>query len=94
MLFLDEPTASQKNRVYKEGRISSEASGMELFEHRMLWVVAVLLMIIGALHSMRLILEVSLVLLRHVHDECNAIHCVLNRLWRVLTDSIDKRRQK
>lgn len=89
--ILDEPTMVEKNRVYKESDHYGEAGEMELFEHKVLWGVAVLLAVVGALHMTRLVLEVSLVLLRHIHSECRAIHNALSKLLDVLRHTVEKK---
>jgi len=66
--------------------ISGEVLEMELLELVMIGAVVGLFFAIGALHSARVVLEILLMLLRHVRDECRVIRKELIKMVRVLTE--------
>jgi hypothetical protein len=63
---------------------------MALLEHYVIGVLTVLFVIVGVLHSMRLLLELALCLACHIRDEYKAVNRALIRLACVLAAAFDK----
>lgn len=55
-----------------------------MLEYYSITALVTLLLIIGVIHYTALVLELLLVLIRHIRDECKSLLCLLAKIVRAL----------